>query len=159
MIPENIQEACNLQNCVEPDKFVCVLMKGAPCGLKESGRVANEDTVDHPALHGHRESQITPGPFFHETHDVSFVLVVDDFGIKCTNEAHLDHLITCLEKKHGMKLDLDAKQHVGIDLQWDHEACTLICSTDECIDATPSELQHPRPKPHCDVLQSYFTVG
>lgn len=68
---------------------------------------------------------------------------MDDFGIKYVNKAHLDHLITCLQKKYDMKLDLDAKQYVGIDLEWDYEARTLTCSMDEYIDTALSELQHP----------------
>lgn len=70
MIPQAIQEAYNLKDYVEADQYVYVLIKGALYGLKENGRIANEDIVDHLALHGYRESQLTPGLFFHETHDI-----------------------------------------------------------------------------------------
>ena len=79
-------------------------MKGALHGSKESGRIENEGVVDHPALHGCHESKTTAGLFKHDTRDISFTLVVDNFGIEWTNEADLDHLITSLENKHDMKV-------------------------------------------------------
>ena len=86
------------------------------------------------------------GLFKHETRTISFTLVVDDFGIKWTNKDDLDHLLNSLEKKYSMKVDMDAKQYVGIDLQWDYDKRELVCSTDEYIDTALLELQHVQPK-------------
>ena len=69
------QAACDLHHCVQADNCCCVCIDGALHGLKESGQTANEDVVDL-ALHGHRESALTPGLFAHDSHDVSFALVV-----------------------------------------------------------------------------------
>ena len=73
--------------------------------------------MDHLQAFGYHESKITPGLFKHETRDISFTLVVDDFGIKWINKEDLNHLIQCLELKYDMKVDMDAKQYVGIDLK------------------------------------------
>ena len=86
-------------------------------GLKESGRIANEDIVNHLSAHGYHESKFTTGLFKQSTRDISFTLVVDNLGIKWTKKDDLDYLIQSLEKKYSMKVDVEAKQYVGIDLQ------------------------------------------
>ena len=117
-------------------------------GLKESGRIANEDIVDHLGAHGYHESKFTTGLFRHTDKDITFTLVVDDLGIKWSQKADLDHLMTTLEKKYEMKIDMDAKQYVGINLKWDYHQRTLICSMDDYIDTALQELQHVMPKQH-----------
>ena len=47
-----------------------------------------------------------------------------------------------------MKLDMQAKQYVGIDLSWDYTKRTLTCSMDEYIETALKELQHATPKQH-----------
>ena len=51
-----------------------------------------------------------------ESHGILFTLVVDDFGIKYTNEEDVKHLITSLEEKYTMMVDMGAKKYVGITL-------------------------------------------
>jgi hypothetical protein len=45
--------------------------------------------------------------------------VVDDFGIKYINKDDLDHLIQTLEKYYDVAVDLDGKEFVKIELDWD----------------------------------------
>jgi len=47
--------------------------------------------------------------------------VVDDFGIKYINKDDLDHLISTLEKYNEVAVDLDGKEFVKIELDWDYE--------------------------------------
>ena len=82
-IPKSIQDKYNLEKFVDKTGYVYARINRALYGLKESGRIANEDIVDHLALHGYSESDITVGLFKHESRNISFTLVVDDFGIKC----------------------------------------------------------------------------
>ena len=58
--------------------------------------------IDHLAAFGYHESTFTKGLFKHDSRDISFTLVVDDFGIKWTKEEDLHHLINGLEKKYEM---------------------------------------------------------
>merc|ERR1711884_196542 len=59
-----------------------------------------------------------------------------------------DHLIGVLQKKYKLKVDMDSKQYVGIDLEWDYSKRTLTCSMDEYIETALQELQHTTPKQH-----------
>ncbi len=47
--------------------------------------------------------------------------MVDDFGIKYINKDDLDHLIQMLEKCYDVAVDLDGKEFVKIELDWDYE--------------------------------------
>ena len=61
------------------------------------------------------------GLWKHKTKTIQFVLVVDDFGIKYINKDDLDHLIRTLEKYYDVTVDLDGKEFVKIELDWDYE--------------------------------------
>lgn len=47
-------------------------------------------------------------------------MVVDDFGIKYLKKEDLDHLIDTLRKYYDVKVDLDGKEFVKIELDWDY---------------------------------------
>ena len=147
-IPLSIQKEYELHKFVDEHGFVYARINKAWYGLKEAGRIANEDMVVHLKKHGYHESKFTPGLFTHETRDISFTLVVDDFGIKYKNEEDVQHLISSLEEKYTMKVDMEAKQYIGIDLQWDYEKRHLYCSMDEYIWTALQEFQHAIPKQH-----------
>ncbi len=49
------------------------------------------------------------------------MLVVDDFGIKYLKKEDLDHLIQLLEKYYNVAINLDGKEFVKIQLDWDYE--------------------------------------
>ena len=84
-IPTSIQHQYQLQSLVDQHGYVYAKIKKALYGLKESRRIANEDMIDHLASFGYHESKFTKGLFKHDTRDISFTLVVDDFGIKWIN--------------------------------------------------------------------------
>ena len=67
------------------------------------------------------QSNIVPGLWKHKTRDIRFVLVVDDFGIKYLKKEDLDHLIHVLERHYDVTVDLEGKEFVKIELDWDYE--------------------------------------
>jgi hypothetical protein len=70
---------------------------------------------------GYFQSLIAPGFWKHKTKPIQFVLVVDNFGIKYLKKRYLDHLIQLLEKYNDITVDLDGKEFVKIELDWDYE--------------------------------------
>jgi len=48
------------------------------------------------------------------------VLVVDDFGIKYLKKEDLDHLVNLLKRYYDVSVDLDGKEFVKIELDWDY---------------------------------------
>jgi hypothetical protein len=49
------------------------------------------------------------------------ILGSDDFGIKYLKQANLDHLIASLEKYYDVTVDLEGKEYVKIELDWDYK--------------------------------------
>lgn len=143
-----IRKACNLDRKVH-NGYVYARIDMAWYGLKESGKIANDDMVTlllH--RHGYHQAKHTIRLFTHKYRDISFTLVVHYFGMKYTDPRDVDHLLTALRTKYKMSVDMDAKQYVGIDLQWDYKSRELICLMDEYVKDALSEFQHIAPKQH-----------
>ena len=78
--------------------------------------------------HGYRKAPYTQGLFLHDTRDISFTLVVDDFGIKYIKDEDVEHLRAAISEKYKFKVDMDGKQYIGIHLHWDYEKRELRIS-------------------------------
>jgi hypothetical protein len=68
-------------------------------GLPQVGRLSQLRLISHLAKHGYHQSTNTPCLFQHETLDVTFCLVVDDFGVRYGKQSDADHLIATLRAK------------------------------------------------------------
>ena len=120
-------------------------IKRAWYGLRESGYIAHQDLVTHLKKFGYEEFATTPGLFRHTTRDISFTLVVDNFGIMYTNKADVDHLVSAIKERYPVKVKMDPDQYIGIDLQWDYEKRELICSMNGYVETALRELEHAAP--------------
>jgi len=73
---------------------------------------------------------------------------VDDFGIKYTKQADVDHLVATVREKYSFKVDWDAKQYIGIHLKWDYEKRELWTSMGGYVEQALKEFKHETPKQH-----------
>ena len=147
LIPPEFYKEYNLDQYAEGE-YVYAKIVRAWYGLKEAGKIAHDDIVAHLAAHGYHKAPRTDGLFQHETRDISFTLVVDDFGIKYTDKKDVEHLIECLSKKYTMKVDYDGKRYVGVDLEWDYENRQVLCSMDGYVEEALKEFTHTKPRQH-----------
>ena len=60
--------------------------------------------------YGYERTPQTEGLFKHKTRDITFTLMVNDFRMKYTQEADVEHLITAVRAKYPFKVDMEAKQ-------------------------------------------------
>lgn len=127
LIPPRIIAYYNLDSLVI-NSFVYARINRGWYGLKYSGFIAHQDLIKYLKKHGYIRAGVTNGLFKHITRDISFCLVVDDFGIKYTNEEDVQHLIRIIREKYTFKVDFEAKQYIGIHLKWNYEKRELICS-------------------------------
>jgi hypothetical protein len=67
-------------------------------GLPQAGILANELLQRNLAKDGYRSIHHTHGIWTHDTHPISFSLVVDDFGFKYVGREHAEHLMPCIKK-------------------------------------------------------------
>jgi hypothetical protein len=121
-IPEEVIKEYSLHQLATPDGWLSyVKVTHAMYGLPQAGSLGQDQLEQRLNQEGYYQSQIVPGLWKHKTKPIQFVLVVDDFGIKYINKDDLDHLIRTLEKYYEVAVDLDGKEFVKIELDWDYE--------------------------------------
>ena len=125
LILQRIIDHYNLNDVVDNKGFVYAKINKAWFGLKQSGKIAHNDLVQHLKKHEYHQAKNTDGSFVHEIRDISFTLVVDNFGIKFTNKQDVNHLISLMQGKYKFKVDFDAEQYIGIHLNWNYFDCTV----------------------------------
>jgi hypothetical protein len=115
-------------------------------GLPQAGKLANEQLIRHLAPYGYSPCQITPGLWKHETRDIAFLLVVDDFGIKYTDKRDVEHLLSALRDAYKISVDWEGERYCGLIMKWDytHRHCDI--SMPGYIERALTRFQHPKPK-------------
>ncbi len=69
-------------------------------GLKQAGKLANDLLTEWLHSFGYFQSDTTPGLWCHKWRPISFVLIVDDFGIQFVSQRHADHLLQVLQQHY-----------------------------------------------------------
>ena len=146
LIPEAIKEAYHLRSLATPNGFIYARVNKAWYGLKQAGKIAHDDLVQRLSDSGYKKADLVEGYFAHETRDINFTLVVDDFLIKYTKDEDLQHLRDAIGQHYTLKVDTDAKQYVGINLEWDYEGRTVVLSMDGYVTQALKELEHVAPR-------------
>eukprot|EP00957_Ditylum_brightwellii_P195873 14923706-Ditylum_brightwellii.AAC.1 len=127
LVPDEIKQQYELETKVHDGHIYFEIRKGM-YGLPQAGGIAHDQLVKHLAKHGYQPVQHTPGLWQHETRDITFHLIVDDFGIKYTNCDDVEHLITALRELYQITVDWDGKLFRVISLQWDYVNRTVDLS-------------------------------
>ena len=118
LIPPDIVQDYNLTSKVSNGNVYAKVTKGM-YGLPQAGKLAHDDLVRHLARGGYFPTKYTPGLFTNKQRTVQFALVVDDFGIKFTNQLDLDHLLRHLKQRYVITQD-EGQRFNGIHLKWDY---------------------------------------
>ena len=127
VIPPEIMDEYNLHNKIHNNHAYCRIDKGM-YGLPQAGKLAHDKLKTHLKQFGYAPCRLTPGLWRHETRDVTFTLVVDDFGVQYTNKADVEHLITSLRKLYELHIDWTGSMYLGISLDWDYKYRTVDLS-------------------------------
>ena len=65
-------------------------------GLKQAGYLAHENLKTHLVKYGYRPCRYTQGLWKHDSRNIQFVLVADNFSIKYTDEQDKTHVLNAL---------------------------------------------------------------
>ena len=107
----------------------------------------------HPSArlehHGYIKAGVTDGLFKHKTRDISFTLVVDDFGVCYKNKADAEHLINILERHYPIKADWKGDKYIGIGLGWGYGSKALATSMKGYAKKALLQLKHGTPTKPC----------
>ena len=120
-IPNDVIKHYNLHHLVHKDGYVYIeIQKGMP-GLKQAGKIASDRLREHLSKYGYFPCKRTPALWKHETRDITFALVVDDFGVKYVGEHNFQHLIMALKDQYEITIDEKGEKFLGLTLKWNYE--------------------------------------
>ena len=160
-IPLEIQLEYNLQDICSNGWIYAEIRKGM-YGLPQAGILANNLLRKRLANHGYYECTHTPGLWRHNTRNISFVLVVDDFGIKYSNKEDALHLAAALKQHYDVTVDWDASLFVGISLDWNYSPTnrSVTLSMPDYVKKALRRFTHPPPtkpehSPHRAIEKQY----
>ena len=97
-------------------------------GLPQAGLLAQQRLIAHLAKSEYIQSPVIPCLFRHPTNGVTFVLVVDDFGVKFQNAAGRDHFLDTLRSLYAITVDEQGSQYLGMCIEHDKKLATISIS-------------------------------
>ena len=114
-------------------------------GLPQAGILAYNLLVERLGKHGYSPCQTTTGLWRHSSRPISFVLTVNDFGIKYVGKHNAIHLIDTLKKYYEISIDWSGTKYCGLDISWNYPAKSVRISMPQYIPKLLHKLQHPSP--------------
>jgi hypothetical protein len=114
-------------------------------GLPQVGILTNEWLQCNLAKDGYRPTQHTHGLWTHDTRPLSFLLVVDDFGVKYVGREHAEHVMGCIRKNYNISSNWTGGAYCGLTLDWDYKNSTVDLCMPGYIKAVLHKYQHHSP--------------
>jgi hypothetical protein len=143
-LPQETIGKYDLNELAQDGKVYIEIQKGM-YSLPQSGILANELLQRNLAKDGYRPTTHTHGLWTHDTCPISFLLVVDDFGVKYVGREHTEHLMTCIKKNYNISSDWNGTAYCGLTLDWKYKDRTVDLSMPGYIKAALHKYQHPAP--------------
>eukprot|EP00957_Ditylum_brightwellii_P046485 3527710-Ditylum_brightwellii.AAC.1 len=163
LIPQEIIEQYNLTPLVHNEYIYLKITKGI-YGLPQAGRIAHDLLVKNLAPHGYYPCAHTPGLWRHTYLPTTFVLCVDDFGVKYLTQEDANHLIQSAKAKYRATVDWKGTKYCGITLEWHYDKKYVDISVPGYVKKGLTKLKHPTPTkqeylPHRHVKIKYGPEG
>ena len=89
---------------------------------------------------------IIPGLYAHNTRKTTFILVVDDFGIKYHHKHDALHSLEVLKNKYTITIDWKGELYIGISLNWNYKKRIVDLSMPGYIERALTRFLHSSPK-------------
>jgi hypothetical protein len=81
----------------------------------------------------------------HNTHDIIFTLIIDDFGVKYMKKADAEHLMTTLHELYSVSKDWEDAPYCGLTIAWDYIKNPVDISIPSYIEHALQCFEHPQP--------------
>jgi hypothetical protein len=111
-------------------------------GLPQAGILDFNQLKTHLAARDYASCTHTPGLWTHSTRDITFSLVIDDFGIKYTNRDNAIHLLVALEEMYTVTTDWTGSLYLAMTLSWDYIHSTVDISMPGYVAKALEHFQH-----------------
>ena len=120
-IPDDVINHYNLNDLAHDDGYVYIeIRKGMP-GLKQAGRIANKRLATHLVKYGYHPTPNTPALWTHKDRNISFALVMDNFGVKYVRQENSDHLVAALKDLYEITIDREGLKFLGLTIKFDYQ--------------------------------------
>jgi hypothetical protein len=116
-IPKSVVDQYHILDLVQ-NGFVLVEITCGIYGLPQAGILAYNQLVTQLATHGYTPCTHTPGLWTHATRDITFSLMVDDFGIKYTNCCDADHLLAVIQQLYTATTYRTGSFYLAMHMAW-----------------------------------------
>jgi hypothetical protein len=143
-LPQETIEKYDLNELTQDGKVYIEIQKGM-YGSPQTGILANESLFYNLAKDGYHPTTHTHGLWTHDTRPISFLLVVDDYGVKYVGREHAEHLMTCIRKSYNISSGWNGTAYCGLTLDWDYKNRTIDLYMPGYIKAALHKYQHPAP--------------
>ena len=143
-IPSKFIDEYNLRQ-FEHNGWVYFEINKGVYSLKQAGKLANDLLTERLHSFGYFQSDTTPGLWRHKWSPISFVLIVDNFGLQYVGQCHADHLLHALQQHYTVTMDWTGSKFAGIDLAWNYDNCICRLSMRDYIANLLLKYGHPKP--------------
>ncbi len=108
-LPQEFVDLYYPTKIAEVNGNVCIKVQKGMYGLPQAGILAHRLLEQRLNEHGYQQSQVTPGLWKHALRPISFMLCVDNFGVKYVGREHAEHLFQVLNMHYKCLQDWDAR--------------------------------------------------
>jgi hypothetical protein len=129
-------------------------------GLKEAAIIAFDQLVQKLAPAGYKPLPFTRGLWRHTTKPTTFVLCVDDFGVKYFSKPGAQPLIGAITAHYELTIDWSGALYCGLTLDWHYDNGYVDISMPDYVDRALKKFNYPPPSqkqhaPHKSVEPVY----
>ena len=133
MVPAAVLDRYNLHPYITHGHVYFEIRK-CMYGLPQAGKLSQLRLIDHLSQHGFTQCPNTPCLFRHSTRDITFCLVVDDFGVRYGSKDDADFLIDVLQLKgYELTLKWDGNTYLGMSVTFDRANKTVSLAMPDYI--------------------------
>ena len=144
-IPQEFIDLNNLEQLFNEEGFIYMQIERGMYGLKQAGKIANEQLIKKLVPHGYRPTR-TPGLWKHDNKPISFTLIVDDFGVKYIHKKDAEDLMEILRAHYeAITTDWTGSLYSGITLYRDYKHGKVNLSMPGYVLKALFEFQHDLP--------------
>jgi hypothetical protein len=145
VIPQEVWDDPRYDIQVANDGYVYLEIRRGMYGLKEAGIIAFNQLVRKLAPSGYEPMPFTPGLWRHRTRRTTFVLCVDDFGVKYFSKPDAMHLIDAIKADYDLTIDWSGALYCGLTLDWHYDAGYVDVSMPGYVERALKKFNHPAP--------------
>jgi hypothetical protein len=114
-IPDDIANTFKSSIIWRGDKAMVKIVRGI-YGLPQAGKLAQDKLNRLLAKHGYHQMPNTPCLYRHDTRNITFTLVVDDFGVKYKDKDDVQHLLNAIREEYELTEDWEGAKYLGISI-------------------------------------------